>query len=132
MDYKGQKLDISSMFTVLKPDQDAVACAKTPTLYAELDKHFNNFIGHYLVSSYNFDTDWSEWEMHPKGDEIVILLSGEVKMIMETGAGRETVNLNDQGSYIIVPRGTWHTAHTTVATTMLFITPGEGTEGRSA
>ena len=35
------------------------------------------------------------------------------------------------GSFVIVPRGTWHTARTSVATKMLFITPGEGTKNKA-
>lgn len=31
----------------------------------------------------------------------------------------------------IVPRGTWHTAHTSVPTSMLFITPGEATQRKA-
>jgi hypothetical protein len=38
--------------------------------------------------------------------------------------------LRDAGSYVVVPKGVWHTARTSVATRMLFVTPGEGTENR--
>ena len=31
----------------------------------------------------------------------------------------------------IVPRGTSHTAHTNAPTTMLFVTPGEGTQNKA-
>jgi len=34
------------------------------------------------------------------------------------------------GIYEQLDRGTWHTARTSVSTTMLFVTPGEGTENR--
>ena len=39
---------------------------------------------------------------------------------------KATVELAD-GSYIIVPKGIWHTAKTTIKSKILFITPGEGT-----
>lgn len=35
-------------------------------------------------------------------------------------------------TFVVVPRGTWHTAKVHAATTMLFITPGEGTENRES
>ena len=38
--------------------------------------------------------------------------------------------LRDPGSYVVVPKGTWHTARTSVPTRMLFMTPGEGTENK--
>jgi quercetin dioxygenase-like cupin family protein len=40
------------------------------------------------------------------------------------------VHLAKPGSYVLVPTNTWHTARTDVATTMLFLTPGLGTEHR--
>jgi quercetin dioxygenase-like cupin family protein len=70
--------------------------------------------------------------MHPKGDEIVYLLSGAVTFILEREHGHEAIELNEPGSYVIVPRGTWHTARTKDPASMLFITAGEGTQHREA
>jgi mannose-6-phosphate isomerase-like protein (cupin superfamily) len=67
--------------------------------------------------------------MHPAGDEIVCLLSGRASFEFE-GRGH-VAELSEPGSYVIVPKGTWHTAHTTVPTRMLFITPGEGTQNKA-
>ena len=47
-----------------------------------------------------------------------------------TPHGDETVRLSEPGAFVIVPRGTWHTAKVNVPTTMLFVTPGQGTENR--
>jgi len=33
-----------------------------------------DFCGEYLVSTHDFTGDWSTWEIHPKGDEVVCLL----------------------------------------------------------
>ena len=38
-----------------------------------------------------------------------------------------TKALSPARNFAIVPRNTWHTARVTSPTTMLFITPGEGT-----
>ena len=85
-----------------------------------------------LVIMTSFDAAWKTWEMHPAGDEIVGLLSGKVSMVLEID-GRETVaELERPGDYVIVPRGTWHTARTREKCSMLFITPGEGTQTRAA
>ena len=32
--------------------------------------------------------------------------------------------------HVVVPKGTWHTARTSVPTKMLFVTPGQGTENK--
>jgi quercetin dioxygenase-like cupin family protein len=70
------------------------------------------------------------WEMHPNGDEIVCLLSGVVTFILDQDNEHHEMTVNKPGDYVVVPKGTWHTAKTTVESTMLFITAGEGTEHR--
>ena len=40
--------------------------------------------------------------------------------------------LPEPGAYVLVPRGTWHTAKTSTRCRMLFVTAGEGTEHRPA
>lgn len=120
---------LESTFVVLQPDLSTVPVAVTPTIYEELDRRFENFKGRVLVSCFGFDSDWDTWEMHPAGDEIVCLLSGRASFEFE---GRGYVaELTEPGSYVIVPKGTWHTAHTSVPTKMLFITPGEGTQNKA-
>lgn len=122
-------MKLETTFVVLQPDLSAVPVAVTPTIYEELDKRFGGFKGRVLVSCYKFDSDWESWEMHPAGDEIVCLLSGRASFEFE---GRGTVaQLTEPGSFVIVPRGTWHTARTDVPTTMLFVTPGEGTQHKA-
>lgn len=91
-----------------------------------------SFHHEYLVSSYEFDTDWPTWEMHPNGDEIVCLLSGAVTFILEQDGKTRAIELKEAGAFIIIPRGTWHTARVGQASRMLFITAGEGTQHREA
>ena len=119
-------MKLDSTFVVLQPDQSAVPVPVTPQIYEELDRRFDGFKGRLLLSCYRFASDWETWEMHPAGDEIVCLVSGRVEFEFE---GRGVVaELEEPGSFVVVPRGTWHTARTRVPTTMLFITPGEGTQ----
>lgn len=120
---------LDSTFVVVQPDLSAVPVAVTPTLWQELDQRFDGFRGRVLVSCFSFDSDWDTWEMHPAGDEIVCLLSGRVTFEFE-GRGH-VAELTEPGSYVIVPKGTWHTAHTRVPTKMLFVTPGEGTQNKA-
>jgi hypothetical protein len=51
-------------------------------------------------------------------------------MVLDRDGMEEVTHLRDSGSYVVIPKGTWHTARTSVATKMLFITPGEGTENK--
>lgn len=91
-----------------------------------------SFHNEYLVATYVFDADWPMWEMHPNGDEIVCLLSGSVAFILETADGPKSFELSEAGSYVIVPKGSWHTAKANGPCRMLFITAGEGTQHRGA
>lgn len=82
-----------------------------------------------LMSAFTFSEPWSVWERHPAGDELVMLLSGTVTLVVE-GDQECEVLMSTPGAYILVPRNVWHTARTAVPTTLLFFTPGAGTEHR--
>ena len=120
--------DLASTFIVLKPDHLSETIAVSETVFAELDERFSGFAGHTLVSSFSFEDDWPTWEMHPKGDEIVCLMSGDVEMVLASDNGEQRTRLKKPGSFVVVPKGTWHTARVFAPTTMFFVTPGEGTE----
>ena len=124
------KLDLDSTFVVLQPDQSTALIEVTPTLFEELDQRFDGFRGRVLVSSFSFDSDWPTWEMHPVGDEVVCLLSGRVSMVLDRGGHHEIADLVQPGAFVVVPKGTWHTARTSVRSKMLFVTPGQGTENK--
>ena len=123
-------LSIDTTFVVLRGDLSADTVPVTDTFWPDLDERYGDFAGNTLISSFRFDDDWPTWERHPKGDEFVCLMSGDVDMVLRTDRGEDVVHLSEPGSYVIVPRGTWHTARVHAPTTMLFMTPGEGTENR--
>jgi mannose-6-phosphate isomerase-like protein (cupin superfamily) len=123
-------LHLASTFVVIDPDHSATPVAVTPTIFEELDRRFDQFKGRLLVSSFSFDQSWSTWEVHPAGDEIVYLLSGEAALVLDRNGTEEIIHLREPGAFAIVPKGTWHTARTSVPTQMLFVTPGQGTDNR--
>jgi mannose-6-phosphate isomerase-like protein (cupin superfamily) len=123
-------LDLTSTFVVFEPGHSAVPVAVTPTIFEELDERFEHFKGRLLVSSFSFDSNWSTWEAHPAGDEVVCLLSGDVTLVLDRNGAEEVVRLRAPGSFVIIPKGTWHTARTSVPSKMLFVTPGEDTQNR--
>jgi uncharacterized cupin superfamily protein len=89
-----------------------------------------DFHREYLVTTSAFTASWTSWERHPLGDEIVCLLSGHVTLVQETPAGATRIEMDRPGQFAVNPRGTWHTADVHAESLMLFITAGEGTEGR--
>lgn len=93
---------------------------------------FGDFHNEYLVTSHVFNQDWTSWEMHPNGDEIVCLIEGAVTFVLEQDGAHRELHLDRTGELVIVPRGTWHTARVGEPSRMLFITAGEGTRHREA
>jgi len=126
-----RSMKLQDAFAVLKPDLAVETVDVSPTLYADLDARFNLFKGCVLVSTHEFDEDWTTWEIHPSGDEIVVLLSGAATLVLRRSDGDVRIQLAGPGAYVVVPRNTWHTARVSGTTRMLFITPGQGTENRA-
>src|SRR4051812_18444552 len=63
----------------------------------------------WLISEYEFTSDWPTWEMHPNGDEFVYLLSGSVDLLLDEPGGPRSLSLRGTGA-VVVPKGVWHTA----------------------
>jgi len=124
--------DLRSTFVVLNKELLADTIAVTDTIWSDLDQKYPDFAGHTLISSFSFDEDWPTWEIYSHGDEVVCLISGDVDMILATEAGEKKVRLDAQGAFVVVPRNTWHTAKVHAPTTMLVVTPGEGTENSAS
>ncbi|MDX1456259.1 MAG: hypothetical protein R3276_01645 [Marinobacter sp.] len=123
---------IETEFVVLSPDKTATKEPADGTLYQRLDETYNNFRGHELIACHEFGSDWGMWEMHPEGDEIVLLMSGDVTFVLQLEDGENTVRLQRPGAYVVVPKGIWHTARTDTTSKLLFITPGEATQHRDS
>ena len=118
---------IESTFVVFDSRGTASPIAVTETFWDDLDRRFGDFEGKLLVSSFRFDRDWDTWEIHPTGDEVVCLLSGSFDLVLDAPSGTRTVNLERAGTFMIVPRSTWHTAKVHAPSSALFLTPGRGT-----
>ncbi|WP_300375964.1 cupin [Henriciella sp.] len=84
-----------------------------------------------LVSMHTFRESWDSWEVHPRGHEVVLCTSGQMRLIQEHPDGRTTKATIGPGEYIINAPGVWHTADVLEApATAVFITAGEGTDHR--
>jgi mannose-6-phosphate isomerase-like protein (cupin superfamily) len=124
-------LDFSSTYLRLRADASIEPLAVDNTLWQRITSgQLGNFHGEFLIASGTCDADWPMWEMHPNGDEIVCLLSGSVTFLLQEAHGVHTVELGNCGEYVVVRKGTWHTARTRGPCRILFVTPGEGTQHR--
>lgn len=123
---------LSSTYVRIRPDASVEPLAVDETFWQRLvSGDLGSFHNEFLVSYHAFTEDWAQWEIHPNGDEIVCLLSGSVTLVLEPEGGRHrAVDLDEAGRFVIVPRGTWHTASVHEPARMLFITAGEDTQHR--
>jgi len=120
---------LSKTFMHLGEAGAATPMEVTETFWSDLGSgRFEHLGPGRLVSYVEFDSDWDSWEIHPEGDEIVCLFFGVVEL--EAPSGNETVTLSEPGTFVRVPRGTWHTARVREPSAAMFITAGEGTQHR--
>ena len=82
-----------------------------------------------LMAAFDMDADWPHWEMHPNGEEILVLLSGEMQIVLDDGRTETNVALAP-GGVCLVPRGVWHRGIVPAPSRLLAITAGEGTMHR--
>ena len=66
-------------------------------------------------------------EMHPDGDEVLFVISGNLRLIHDSG--NEPLNLR-AGEACIVRKGEWHMVDCLETTMLLHITPGPNGEAR--
>jgi quercetin dioxygenase-like cupin family protein len=83
-----------------------------------------------LVSMHTFTEPWDSWEVHPRGEEVVLCTEGEITLFQEIDGQVGKVVLT-AGEFAINPPGAWHTADVSGRATAVFITAGMGTENRS-
>ncbi len=84
-----------------------------------------------LMAVYPVKADWPHWEMHPAGDEVLVLLEGHVDMLLDDGGSQRTAEMQ-AGTTLIVPAGVWHRALVRAPGRLLALTYGAGTQHRPA
>ena len=67
--------------------------------------------------------------MHPDGDELLYLVSGNVDVVLEEDGREERVELRS-GQAFVVPRGLWHRVTLREPSQILYLTPGPGGQYR--
>ena len=64
----------------------------------------------------------SEWERHSQGDELVMIIEGETRLLLWE-ANQEKSHQQKQGELLVVPQNIWHRFETANGVKALFITP---------
>jgi mannose-6-phosphate isomerase-like protein (cupin superfamily) len=123
-----QAFSLDSTYIHLKPDESALAMEGGPAFWAGIADRRDLDHGR-LMGSTEQSADWDHWERHPAGEEILVLMSGELELVLDTGGGEQRAVLKP-GQTFIVPRGVWHRGIVKKPGKLMFITPGAGTEHR--
>jgi len=124
--------NLTTESVIFTPSLEAKTKALSPTFYPELEAEFNGFAGHVLISQHHFAEDWPTWEVHPAGDEFVTLITGDITFVLWQDQQEHVLRLSNPSDFVIIPKDVWHTARVHTPTTMLFVTPGEGTKHDAA
>jgi mannose-6-phosphate isomerase-like protein (cupin superfamily) len=120
--------DLAATYVCLDPSGAASTIEVTPDFWATIGQR-EDLVEGRLVASFACDADWPHWEMHPHGEEVLVLLAGRMTFVLDDGRAEKRVQLTP-GRACIVPRGVWHRAEVPEASQLLGITYGRGTEHR--
>ncbi|HEX7080406.1 MAG TPA: cupin domain-containing protein [Gammaproteobacteria bacterium] len=133
-----QPLDPMQNYLLLETDGTAVTLPGGETFWKQLMsgrptdpgvQRLMNAVHGRLLSLLSMDTTWTSWEMHPAGDEILFLVSGELTLVLDEDGNERCVELT-AGKLAIVPKGVWHTARLSKPCVLLALTDGLGTQHR--
>jgi oxalate decarboxylase/phosphoglucose isomerase-like protein (cupin superfamily) len=87
----------------------------------------------WVVASFHVestaDVHGDHWEIHPFGQEVVSVLSGQARLVLrpETDQAPEEAVTLPAGTACVVPRNRWHRIEIDGPTDMQSITPRRGT-----
>ena len=84
----------------------------------------------WLVTQYDLDGSTDHEEMHPNGDELHYLVSGDLDLVLVRDTGTQRITMQP-GSMANVPRGVWHRIEARTPSRAVAITAGRGTQHRT-
>ena len=85
----------------------------------------------YLAMASDMNSDTGHWEMHPRGEEALLRLSGAFTLVMEREDGtQDMLRLDGDAPAAVVPRGVWHRIEVAEPGRLIFVTWGAGTRHR--
>jgi mannose-6-phosphate isomerase-like protein (cupin superfamily) len=131
-------IDLMKNYLLLESDGAAVLLPGGRDFWSQLmsgnatDPGIRRLIGSThgrLLSALTMGADWTNWEMHPAGDEVLFMLEGKATFLLELPGALREVALS-AGRLLVIPKGVWHTAKVSEPARLLAITVGQGTQHR--
>lgn len=85
-----------------------------------------------LVMASDTSVDWDVWEMHPEGDELILVATGAVRIHVEHPDRPDlaTPVLIEAPHLSLMPAGAWHTMDAMEPARVVTVTWGGGTQHR--
>jgi mannose-6-phosphate isomerase-like protein (cupin superfamily) len=129
--------DLMNTFVHLKDGGDTMSFKPPPFFWQELaERNFKSpetkRVGEddgWLITAHDFAKCTGPWEMHPLGDEILFLITGELDVEFENKNEEHVVQLK-MGMTCVVPKGIWHRQIVKEPGMLLGITYGKNTQHR--
>jgi len=131
-------IDLTKNYLLLEPDGAAVLLPGGGDFWSQLmsgnaiDSGIRRLMSSQkgrLLAALSMGADWTNWEMHPEGYEVLFMLEGKATFVLDLSDGLREVALNT-GHLLVIPQGVWHTARVNEPARLLAITAGSGTQHR--
>jgi quercetin dioxygenase-like cupin family protein len=94
--------------------------SNTAAFWSQPDRH--ELVSGQVLTVFTYDATWDYQERHPHGDELAVVLEGDIDLLLDEGAG-ETARRLERHQARLIPAGAWHRVAVHEASTILFITP---------
>lgn len=120
--------DLTSTYIHLTDTAPATPIAGGAEFWRTINERTELAEGRLIVKSLQ-SSDWPHWEMHPAGDEVLYMASGELELVLDIDGTERRVPFK-AGDTCIVPQGIWHRALVRAPGDLIGITRGWGTEHR--
>ena len=122
------EFDLETTYLFIDGEGGLVSQAVGPTFWTDIAANPN--AGATMISASEGQGDWAQWEMHPAGHEVLVILVGEPRLWLEHPDGRLQPVQTHAGSTVVIPPGAWHRAESDGPYKILFVTYGAGTTHR--
>ena len=124
-----QTFDIAKTFVHLREGGGAEPVNVTQSFWRAAEQRDGLVVGAFDFAS-SRDLHSSTQEMHPEADEVLLLVSGALAVVLEQGDAQRTIALKT-GQAAIVPRGVWHHLEMREPGRLVFINSRTGMQSRS-
>jgi hypothetical protein len=123
---ESQGFDLETTYVQLLDDGAAACIPVDASFWGAIERRTELHAGR-LVGLFEMHDSPDHREVHPNGDELLILMSGSLDVVLETREGEQRIPLRGRGA-CVVPRGVWHGQVVHAPSLLMFITPGAGTQ----